>query len=95
MFFSTASPVGRAGSGGLVVHGVVGGHGGPGLKATVPSRVEISGDLIVVLGISLPEDGYPVPNENLDWRQASGGMAAFAKYVENLARRQHCVTFIY
>jgi acetylornithine deacetylase/succinyl-diaminopimelate desuccinylase-like protein len=35
---------------------------------------------IVFLGLSLPEHGYHAPNENYDWGQASGGMAAFAKY---------------
>jgi acetylornithine deacetylase/succinyl-diaminopimelate desuccinylase-like protein len=154
------------------VHGVAGGHGGPGLKAVVPGRAEVrascrlvpnqkpeqifrlirsfvktrnsdvqvrslapsapfrgvtSGPLaeeirdamafgfgrkpvfirdggtigavlslekvlrcpVVFLGISLPEDGYHAPNESFDWRQASGGVAAFAKYFENVARRHH------
>jgi acetylornithine deacetylase/succinyl-diaminopimelate desuccinylase-like protein len=32
------------------------------------------------LGLSLPEHGYHAPNECFDWRQAAGGIAAFAKY---------------
>ncbi|HEY3123285.1 MAG TPA: M20/M25/M40 family metallo-hydrolase, partial [Thermoanaerobaculia bacterium] len=35
---------------------------------------------IFFLGLSLPEHGYHAPNENYDWEQAAGGMAAFAKY---------------
>ena len=34
------------------------------------------------LGLSLPEHGYHAPNESYDWAQASGGMAAFARYFE-------------
>ncbi len=34
---------------------------------------------VMFLGLSLPEHGYHAPNENYDWRQASGGMAAFAQ----------------
>ena len=34
-----------------------------------------------ILGLSLPEHGYHAPNENYDWGQASGGMAAFAEFV--------------
>jgi acetylornithine deacetylase/succinyl-diaminopimelate desuccinylase-like protein len=40
---------------------------------------------ILFLGLSLPEHGYHAPNENYDWRQASGGMAAFGKYFEEVA----------
>jgi acetylornithine deacetylase/succinyl-diaminopimelate desuccinylase-like protein len=39
---------------------------------------------IVFLGLSLPEHGYHAPNENYDWEQAAGGMAAFAKYFETV-----------
>ncbi len=35
---------------------------------------------VFFLGLSLPEHGYHAPNENYDWRQAEGGMAAFAEY---------------
>ena len=41
---------------------------------------------VMFLGLSLPEHGYHAPNENYDWQQASGGMAAFVKYFDNLAR---------
>jgi acetylornithine deacetylase/succinyl-diaminopimelate desuccinylase-like protein len=41
---------------------------------------------VVFLGLSLPEHGYHAPNENFDWRQASGGMIAFAKYIDAVSR---------
>ena len=41
---------------------------------------------VMFLGLSLPEHGYHAPNENYDWQQASGGMVAFARYFENVAR---------
>jgi acetylornithine deacetylase/succinyl-diaminopimelate desuccinylase-like protein len=41
---------------------------------------------VLFLGLSLPEHGYHAPNENYDWRQASGGMVAFTKYFDNVAR---------
>lgn len=40
---------------------------------------------VMFLGLSLPEHGYHAPNENYDWQQAAGGMAAFARYFENVA----------
>ena len=40
---------------------------------------------ILFLGLSLPEHGYHAPNENYDWQQAAGGMAAFAKYFDVVA----------
>jgi acetylornithine deacetylase/succinyl-diaminopimelate desuccinylase-like protein len=42
---------------------------------------------IAFLNLSLPEHGYHAPNENFDWGQASGGMAAFARYLEQVAER--------
>lgn len=41
---------------------------------------------VMFLGLSLPEHGYHAPNENFDWQQASGGMIAFSKYFELIAR---------
>ena len=41
---------------------------------------------VMFLGLSLPEHGYHAPNENFDWQQASGGMVAFVKYFDNLAK---------
>ncbi len=41
---------------------------------------------IVLMGLSLPDHGYHAPNENYDWGQASGGMAAFARFFEEAAR---------
>jgi len=40
---------------------------------------------VFFLGLSLPEHGYHAPNENFDWRQAEGGIVAFAKYFEQIA----------
>jgi acetylornithine deacetylase/succinyl-diaminopimelate desuccinylase-like protein len=42
---------------------------------------------VYFLGLSLPEHGYHAPNEYFDWRQAEGGILAFAKYFERVARR--------
>jgi acetylornithine deacetylase/succinyl-diaminopimelate desuccinylase-like protein len=41
---------------------------------------------VFFLGLSLPEHGYHAPNENFDWSQAQGGMAAFAAYFQNVAQ---------
>lgn len=41
---------------------------------------------ILFIGLSLPEHGYHAPNEYYDWGQASGGMKAFAHYLEELAK---------
>lgn len=43
---------------------------------------------VMFLGLSLPEHGYHAPNENYDWQQAGGGMVAFARYFENVAKLQ-------
>jgi acetylornithine deacetylase/succinyl-diaminopimelate desuccinylase-like protein len=51
----------------------------------VLSMERVLGAPVFFLGLSLPEHGYHAPNENFDWRQASGGIAAFAKYFEQLA----------
>lgn len=40
---------------------------------------------VVFLGLSLPEHGYHAPNESFDWEQASGGMAAFARFFAEAA----------
>jgi len=40
---------------------------------------------IVFMGLSLPDHGYHAPNENYDWGQAGGGIAAFAKYFEEVS----------
>jgi len=52
----------------------------------VNSMEKVLGCPVMFLGLSLPEHGYHAPNENYDWQQASGGMVAFAKYFENVAR---------
>jgi len=39
---------------------------------------------VFFLGLSLPEHGYHAPNENYDWQQAQGGMAAFAEYFRSV-----------
>ncbi len=41
---------------------------------------------IVFIGLSLPEHGYHEPNENFDWRQASGGMKTFVSYFYNISQ---------
>ncbi|MFY9550069.1 MAG: M20/M25/M40 family metallo-hydrolase [Thermoanaerobaculia bacterium] len=40
---------------------------------------------VFFLGLSLPEHGYHAPNENFDWPQAEGGIAAFADYFRRLS----------
>jgi len=39
---------------------------------------------VFFLGLSLPEHGYHAPNENFDWPQAEGGIAAFADYLRRV-----------
>ena len=52
----------------------------------VVSMEKILKSPVMFLGLSLPEHGYHAPNENYDWQQASGGIAAFVRYFENVAR---------
>jgi acetylornithine deacetylase/succinyl-diaminopimelate desuccinylase-like protein len=40
---------------------------------------------VVLLGLSLPEDGYHAINESFAWSQAAGGIAMFYRYFHNLA----------
>jgi acetylornithine deacetylase/succinyl-diaminopimelate desuccinylase-like protein len=40
---------------------------------------------VVLLGLSLPEDGYHAINESFSWRQAARGMALFYRYFHHLA----------
>jgi acetylornithine deacetylase/succinyl-diaminopimelate desuccinylase-like protein len=40
---------------------------------------------VFFLGLSLPDHGYHAPNENFDWGQAEGGMAAFAEYFRRVS----------
>jgi acetylornithine deacetylase/succinyl-diaminopimelate desuccinylase-like protein len=51
----------------------------------VLSMERVLGAPVFFLGLSLPEHGYHAPNENFDWRQASGGIVAFVKYFEQIA----------
>lgn len=51
----------------------------------VPTMKKVLECPILFLGLSLPEHGYHAPNENFDWRQASGGMVAFTKYFSELS----------
>ncbi len=39
---------------------------------------------VVLLGLSLPEDGYHAVNESFAWTQARGGMAMFYRYFRRL-----------
>jgi hypothetical protein len=41
---------------------------------------------IVFMGLSLPHHGYHAPNENYDWGQAGGGIAAFGKFFEEVSK---------
>jgi acetylornithine deacetylase/succinyl-diaminopimelate desuccinylase-like protein len=48
----------------------------------VKTMEDVLGAEVYFLGLSLPSHGYHAPNENFDWKQASGGMAAFAHYFQ-------------
>ena len=50
----------------------------------VSTLEQVLGSSIYFLGLSLPSHGYHAPNENYDWEQASGGMAAFAHLFQSL-----------
>jgi acetylornithine deacetylase/succinyl-diaminopimelate desuccinylase-like protein len=52
----------------------------------VPTMARLLGTPVLFLGLSLPEHGYHAPNEHYDWEQASGGVAAFARYFATIAR---------
>jgi acetylornithine deacetylase/succinyl-diaminopimelate desuccinylase-like protein len=51
----------------------------------VPTMERVLGAPVVFLGLSLPEHGYHAPNEFFDWEQAEGGIAAFARFFEQVA----------
>jgi len=51
----------------------------------VRTMEEVLGCEVYFLGLSLPSHGYHAPNENYDWEQASGGMAAFAHYYRTIS----------
>jgi acetylornithine deacetylase/succinyl-diaminopimelate desuccinylase-like protein len=40
---------------------------------------------IVLLGLSLPEDGYHAIDESFAWPQAAGGIELFFRYFQRLA----------
>ncbi len=40
---------------------------------------------VVLLGLSLPEDGYHATNESFAWSQAAGGIELFFRYFQQLA----------
>ncbi|BDU71000.1 M20/M25/M40 family metallo-hydrolase [Mesoterricola silvestris] len=48
----------------------------------VKTMEDVLGCEVYFLGLSLPSHGYHAPNENYDWEQASGGIAAFARYFQ-------------
>jgi acetylornithine deacetylase/succinyl-diaminopimelate desuccinylase-like protein len=51
----------------------------------VKTMEDILGCQVFFLGLSLPSHGYHAPNENYDWEQAGGGMAAFAHYFQTVS----------
>ena len=51
----------------------------------VKTKEDILGCEVFFLGLSLPSHGFHAPNENYDWEQASGGIAAFAHYFETVS----------
>jgi len=56
-----------------------------GTIGAVKAMEEVLGAEVYFLGLSLPSHGYHGPNENFDWAQAGGGMAAFARYFETVS----------
>ena len=52
----------------------------------VPLMERTLGVPVHFLPLSLPEHGYHAPNERFDWKQARGGIEAFARVFEQLAR---------
>ena len=54
----------------------------------VKTMEDVLGCDVFFLGLSLPSHGYHAPNENYDWEQAGGGMAAFAHYFETVSSIQ-------
>ncbi len=57
---------------------------GGSIGAAVAIRAAL-GCPVVFLGISQPRDGYHAPNESFAWRQAEGGIAAFARFLETFS----------
>lgn len=51
----------------------------------VKTMEDVLGCEVYFLGLSLPSHGYHAPNENYDWEQASGGIAAFARYFQTVS----------
>jgi acetylornithine deacetylase/succinyl-diaminopimelate desuccinylase-like protein len=49
---------------------------------TVLSMHEVLRCPVGFLDLSLPDHGYHAPNENFEWAQAAGGIAAFARLVQ-------------
>jgi acetylornithine deacetylase/succinyl-diaminopimelate desuccinylase-like protein len=47
---------------------------------------EMLGIPVYFMGLSLPEDSYHGPDESFAWRQIEGGVKAFVKYFELLAK---------
>jgi acetylornithine deacetylase/succinyl-diaminopimelate desuccinylase-like protein len=56
-----------------------------GTIGTVGTMQRILGCPVGFLDLSLPDHGYHAPNENFEWPQAAGGMAAFARLLEEWA----------
>jgi acetylornithine deacetylase/succinyl-diaminopimelate desuccinylase-like protein len=53
-----------------------------GTIGAVSSMQQVLACPVGFLDLSLPDHGYHAPNENFEWSQAAGGMAAFARLVE-------------
>ena len=58
-----------------------------GSVGTVLSMEKVLRCPVGFLDLSMPDHGYHAPNENFEWAQAAGGMAAFAKLVEEVGAR--------
>jgi acetylornithine deacetylase/succinyl-diaminopimelate desuccinylase-like protein len=60
-----------------------------GSVSTVLSMEEVLRCPVGFLDLSMPDHGYHAPNENFEWAQAAGGMAAFAKLAEEFGAAAH------
>jgi acetylornithine deacetylase/succinyl-diaminopimelate desuccinylase-like protein len=58
---------------------------GGGTIGAVATMERVLGAPVLFLDLSLPEHGYHAANEYFEWRQASRGMVAFARFFGELA----------
>jgi acetylornithine deacetylase/succinyl-diaminopimelate desuccinylase-like protein len=60
-----------------------------GSVGTVISMEQVLRCPVGFLDLSMPDHGYHAPNENFEWAQAAGGMAAFARLAQEWSAYDH------